>query len=156
MKYCMMFFLICFRDQAIMYQGGFDMRTTTKSHGTAAKKAAHAALLSKPNGRTAVRKLRQELGLNRKQFARLTAASERAVADWENDQPISPVNQKSLRESERLCRALAKVMKAEHIGEWLDTPNDAFAGLKPLDLVERGEVDRLWRMIFEVESGALT
>jgi hypothetical protein len=42
------------------------------------------------------------------------------------------------------------------VGPWLDTPNDAFSGLKPLDLIERGEMDRLWRMIFEVESGALT
>jgi hypothetical protein len=108
-------------------------------------------------GRTVpVRTLRQDLGLTRKQFARLTANSERAVADWENGQPISPGNQKGLRESERLCRALMQVMKPDHVGAWLDTPNNAFGGLKPLDLVERGEVDRLWRMIFEIESGALT
>lgn len=133
------------------------MRTaTTKSRSPAAKKAAHAALHFKQQGSVAVKELRQELGLNRKQFARLTAASERAVADWENDQPINPGNRKSLRESERLCQALMKIMKPGHVGEWLDTPNEAFAGLKPLDLIERGEVDRLWRMIFEVESGALT
>jgi hypothetical protein len=107
-------------------------------------------------GPVAVKALRERLGLSRRQFARLTAASERAVADWEGDRPISPVNQKSLRESERLCRALMKIMKADHVGAWLDTPNDAFSGLKPLDLIERGEVDRLWRMIFEIESGALT
>jgi len=103
-----------------------------------------------------VKALRQQLGLTRKQFAQLTAASERAVAGWESDQPISPVNQKSLRESARLCAALMKIMKAEYVGEWLDTPNEALSGLKPLDLVERGEVDQLWRMIFEVESGALS
>jgi DNA-binding transcriptional regulator YiaG len=131
------------------------MRTISKPRRTGAKKAPHAALLGQ-RVPVVVKSLRHELGLNRRQFARLTAASERAVADWENDQPISPVNQKSLRESERLCRALMKIMKPDHVGEWLDTPNDAFAGLKPLDLVERGEMDRLWRMIFEVESGALT
>jgi DNA-binding transcriptional regulator YiaG len=132
------------------------MRTVTKSQRTAAKKAAHAALLGKTKDRIAVKTLRQELGLNRRLFARLTAASERAVADWENDRPISPVNQKSLRESERLCRALMKIMQPDHVGLWLDTPNEAFSGLKPLDLIERGEMDRLWRMIFEVQSGALT
>jgi DNA-binding transcriptional regulator YiaG len=128
---------------------------TTKSRRTAAKKAPHAALLGNRRP-VAVKTLREELGLNRRQFARLTAASERAVADWENDRPISPVNQKGLRESERLCRALMKIMKPDCVGEWLDIPNDAFGGLKPLDLSERGEMDRLWRMIFEVESGALT
>jgi DNA-binding transcriptional regulator YiaG len=116
------------------------MVTAHKSHRPAAKRVRHAALLGKQD-RFAVRAFREELGLNRRQFARLTAASERAVADWENDQPISPVNQKSLRESERLCRALMKIMKPDHVGEWLDTSNDAFSGLKPLDLVERGEMD---------------
>jgi len=131
------------------------MATAHKSRRPAAQQPRHAALLDKQTT-AAVREFREELGLSRRQFARLTAASERAVADWENDQPISPVNQKGLRESERLCRALMKIMKPDRVGEWLDTPNDAFSGLKPLDLVERGEMDRLWRMIFEVESGALT
>lgn len=130
------------------------MPTANKSRRPAAKRGAHAALLGS-HGPVAVKMFRNELGLNRRQFARLTAASERAVADWENDQPISSVNQKSLRESERLCRALMKIMKPDRVGEWLDTANDAFSGLKPLDLVERGEMDRLWRMIFEIESGAL-
>lgn|SRR5262245_23943545 len=131
------------------------MRTAHKPRRPAATKAPHPALVGKP-GPVEVRSFREELGLNRKQFARLTAASERAVADWEDDQPISSVNQKSLREAERLCRALKRIMKPDHVGEWLDTPNEAFSGLKPLDLIERGEMDRLWRMIFEVESGALT
>src|SRR5437773_9937473 len=130
------------------------MRVTAKPGRK--KPLPHAALLGVQNGRIDVKSFRDKLGLSRKQFARLTAASERAVADWENDQPISPVNQKSLRESERLCRALGTIMKADHVGDWLDTPNDAFSGLKPLDLIERGEMDRLWRMIFEVESGALS
>jgi hypothetical protein len=92
-----------------------------------------AALTFKKHGSVAVKELRQELGLNRKQFDRLTAASERAVADWENDQPISPGNRKSLRESERLCQALMKIMRPGNVGEWLDTPNEAFSGPKPLD-----------------------
>jgi DNA-binding transcriptional regulator YiaG len=131
------------------------MLSTTKSRSATATKARHVALRGKQSP-VDVKTLRKLLGLNRKQFARLTAASERAVADWENHQPISPVNQKSLRESERLCRALMKIMKPDHVGEWLNAPNEAFLGLKPLDLIERGELDRLWRMIFEIESGALT
>jgi transcriptional regulator with XRE-family HTH domain len=131
------------------------MRSTRKSRGQASRKAAFAVLQCKPRDPAAVKKLRQSLGLNRTKFARLMAASERAVADWESGRPLSPVNQKSLREAERLCGALATIMEAEHVGEWLDTPNDVFSGLKPLDLIERGEGDRLWRMIFEVESVAL-
>jgi hypothetical protein len=131
------------------------MATIHRARRPAPKKVPHAALVAKPD-QLAVKSFRQELGLNRRQFARLTAASERAVADWENDQPISSVNLKSLREADRLCQALKRIMKPDHVGQWLDRPNDAFSGLKPLDLIERGELDRLWRMIFEVESGALT
>ena len=29
----------------------------------------------------------------------------------------------------------------------------AFDGLKPLEVIERGEIDRLWNMIFYLESG---
>ena len=132
------------------------MPIPSTSRRTMAPTGTHAALQAKRAPKIEVKMLRQRLGLNRKQFARLTAASERAVADWENDRPISPVLQKSLRESDRLCQALMKVMKGASVGAWLDSPNDAFSGLKPLDLIERGEVDRLWRMIFEVQSGALT
>jgi hypothetical protein len=131
------------------------MASKIRSPGPGAKEAVHAAFGAKRHAPVAVKAFRQELGLNRKQFARLTAASERAVADWENEQAISPALQKSLRESQRLCHALMKIMKPEYVGDWLDTPNDAFSGLKPLDLIERGEVDRLWQMIFEVQSGAL-
>jgi Protein of unknown function (DUF2384) len=44
-------------------------------------------------------------------------------------------------------------MKPEFIAEWLSTPNEEFDGLKPLEVIERGEMDRLWDMIFYLESG---
>jgi len=56
----------------------------------------------------------------------------------------------------RVCQALQTIMKPEFLDRWLETPNNAFEGLKPLDLIKRGEVERLWRMIFEVQSGALS
>src|SRR5579862_806672 len=106
------------------------MRSAVKNRRKSLGKATHMALLGKRRSFMAVKVLRQELGLSRRLFARLTAASERAVADWENDQPISLVNQKSLRECERLCRALMKIMDPNDVGIWLDAPNEAFSGLK--------------------------
>jgi len=32
-------------------------------------------------------------------------------------------------------------------------PNRAFGDLTPLEVIERGQIDRLWRMIFFLESG---
>ena len=39
------------------------------------------------------------------------------------------------------------------LGGCMATPNDAFNGLKPLEVMERGEVDRIWQMIFVLRSG---
>jgi hypothetical protein len=36
---------------------------------------------------------------------------------------------------------------------WLETPNEAFDGSTPLQVIERGESDRLWRMIYFLRSG---
>jgi hypothetical protein len=47
----------------------------------------------------------------------------------------------------------AVVFLPKAIAAWLDTPNSAFAGLKPLEVIKRGEVDRLWQMLFYLESG---
>lgn len=65
----------------------------------------------------------------------------------------SQQSRQRLLELQRLQKALARVMDPESIGEWLETPNRAFDDLKPVEVVERGEVDRIWRMVFLLESG---
>lgn len=97
--------------------------------------------------------LRESLGLSRKLFSRLVGYSERAVADWESGRRTSDSTRQRLTEIRRLQTALARVMRAEYVGQWLQEPNPAFDGLKPLEVVERGEIDRLWRMIHILESG---
>ena len=44
-------------------------------------------------------------------------------------------------------------MKPGFIAEWLRTPNDEFAGATPSEIIERGEIDRIWRLIYYIESG---
>ena len=57
------------------------------------------------------------------------------------------------RQIQQLCNALANVMEPGSVGPWLLTPNAAFQGLKPLEIIERGEIHRIWRMIFYLQSG---
>jgi DNA-binding transcriptional regulator YiaG len=97
--------------------------------------------------------LRARLGMTIKLFSRLTGFSERAIAKWESGESISVPAQRRLLEIARFQERLAEVVKLESIPRWLETPNDAFAGLKPLEVIERGEIDRLWNMIFYLESG---
>ncbi|HUG89588.1 MAG TPA: antitoxin Xre/MbcA/ParS toxin-binding domain-containing protein [Planctomycetaceae bacterium] len=55
-----------------------------------------------------------------------------------------------LREIDRLVEALSGVIGGEVIGAWLVRPNEAFGGLKPLEVIKRGEIDRVWRMVYEL------
>jgi DNA-binding transcriptional regulator YiaG len=102
---------------------------------------------------SAVGRVRQGFGLTRKTFSRLSGFSERAIAEWESGKPPKGANGQRLAELERLQKALARVMRPSFVPVWLETPNEKFRGLKPLEVIERGEVDRLWRMIFLLESG---
>ena len=53
----------------------------------------------------------------------------------------------------RLCRALSEVVNPDSLGGWFAAPNDAFDGLKPIEVIEQGELDRLWEMVFRLRSG---
>jgi DNA-binding transcriptional regulator YiaG len=96
---------------------------------------------------------RKNAGISIKLFSRLTGFSERAIAGWEAGEPVSESARRRLLEVDRFHKRLAEVVKLESIPQWLDTPNEAFDGLKPIEVIERGEVDRLWNMIFYLESG---
>ena len=107
----------------------------------------------KPALPVSVKAVRSRLGLSRKLFSRLAGFSERAISDWESGKPVSEPGLRRNKELDRLRDRLTEVVKEEAIPGWLDTPNEAFDGLKPLEVIERGEVDRLWTMIYYLESG---
>ena len=102
---------------------------------------------------TNVRDIRNSLGVSRKVFSRLTGFSERSIAAWEAGKGLAAGTLAKMREIKRLYDALAKVMDPSCVGTWLENPNEAFDQLKPLEVIERGEMDRIWRMIFFLESG---
>lgn len=52
-----------------------------------------------------------------------------------------------------LFQALEEVVESSAIGMWLTAPNAAFDGLKPLVVIDRGEIDRIWQMIYQLRSG---
>ena len=95
----------------------------------------------------------QTFQLPRNALVRMAGYSARAIADWTAGKPVSASSRQRLTEIGRLCEALGKVVKHESIGRWLETPQGAFDGSTPLQVIERGEIDRLWRMIYRLESG---
>jgi DNA-binding transcriptional regulator YiaG len=104
---------------------------------------------------TPVGRLRESLGMPRRTFARLMGRTERALIDLESGKAKPQgLSEQRVRELQRLQAALAKLFRPEAVGPWFEKPNDAFGGLKPVEVIERGESDRIWQMIFEISSGS--
>ncbi len=97
--------------------------------------------------------LRKRLGLTQQRFAQLSSSSVRAVARWEGGAKPGERALRTLVELQRLQRALCEVMKKDSVPRWLGAPNRAFGGLKPIEVIERGEIDRIWSLIYRLKSG---
>jgi transcriptional regulator with XRE-family HTH domain len=132
-----------------------EVRMATKKKAVGRKVTTRADAF-RPTEPLSVSTVRGRLGLSRKLFSRLAGFSERAIADWESGKPVSEPGLRRIKELDRFRDRLSEVVSADAIPAWLDTPNDAFDGLKPLEVIERGEIDRLWNMIFYLESGVAT
>ncbi len=100
-----------------------------------------------------VRKLSQKYNLSNEAVSRVTGASPRTVSYWNAGTPPQRSSAQKIREVTRLFDALADIIKAKAIGPWLQQSNPAFDGSTPLQVIERGETDRLWRMIWHLREG---
>lgn len=100
-----------------------------------------------------VQDVRSLLGFSQVELSRITGYSVRAIADWESGKKLSAAARQKVVETERLRAALAQIVPAAELGEWMRSPNPAFEGQTPIQVIERGEADRLWRMIIQIDSG---
>ena len=98
--------------------------------------------------------LRTSIDLTQAEFAKLFPISIRSLAGIESGTAPSESATRRFQELNRLIAALGEIMRTASIGTWLLTPNNAFDGLKPIEVIDRGEIDRLWSMIFYLRSGS--
>lgn len=98
-------------------------------------------------------KLRAALAWSRNQLAYVMNASDRAIVNWEQGDPISPVYAAKLREIQSVYNELKQLMKPGEIGPWLLTEMEEFEGRTPADLISKGETGRLWASLFYLRSG---
>jgi DNA-binding transcriptional regulator YiaG len=97
--------------------------------------------------------IRKRLGLTQDLFARLIGVTQRSIAGWEKGGPMNEISSRRVKEMGRLADELRRSMKAEYIPTWLQTPNESLGGLSPMEAMQRGEHDRLWRTVFLLGSG---
>lgn len=97
--------------------------------------------------------LRDKLGMAREAFGRLVNVSPRTISNVESSQKKVGKLQRNYVEVDRLCDSLSEVVDPAGLGDWFNTPNGAFGSLKPIEVIERGEIDRLWGMFYRLRSG---
>jgi hypothetical protein len=118
----------------------------------AEEKHAEALLNEIATDGTDVSTLCETYGLKREDLGRLTGFSLRALADWAANKLPSQPAKRRLHEVRRLLDALSEVVKVKSIPQWLHKSNAAFDGMTPLQVIEVGEIDRLWAMVYDLES----
>lgn len=99
-------------------------------------------------------RLRTDYGLSQGLLVRLSGYSPRAIANWESGSKATEPAARKFTELQRLFDAIANLTQdRREVAQWMLEPNEAFDGSTPLQVIERGETDRLWRMIHILESG---
>lgn len=114
---------------------------------------AHAHFLVKRGNHTDVREITDRFGVRQETLSRMTGYSPRAVAEWARGKEPSAPARKVFIEMDRLLDGLARLMQPGQVGQWLKQPNPAFDGSTPVQVIERGQIDRIWRMLYYAESG---
>ncbi|MHB8954000.1 MAG: hypothetical protein ACYC4U_13610 [Pirellulaceae bacterium] len=104
-------------------------------------------------GKASRLELRDRLQMTRELFGRIVNVSVRAMAKVEADASQVEKLQRPYNEAYRLYQALSEVIDPKSLSVWFLTPNRAFDDLKPIEVIERGETDRLWEMVFRLRSG---
>lgn len=96
------------------------------------------------------------LGLKQTEMARLLGKTVRTIAGLEGGGSTSEDISRRLTEISRLYEAMIEAgFDKSRIGQWLLTPNPGFSDLKPLEIIERGHSDRIWRMLYGLDEGSL-
>ena len=90
--------------------------------------------------------------MNYDMLAKALSVSRRSISGWLSGQEPERINRVRINEFGRLVAELRTIVKSEKLKPWWNQPVADFGGSTPLQVLERGEIDRLWRMIWEVRG----
>lgn len=142
-------------------------RPSGTSQGKAAKKFSfkvstnklvrHSQTFSQRPWVSQIDRLQKGFGLNQIQLATsLLHCTPRSLILWKSKQPPNQAILIRLKELNRLYQALAALMPPEEIPAWMNQTNDYLDPLTPMEVLNRGQIDRLWQIIHNVGSGMPT
>ena len=127
------------------------MRRVARRFAKTSKSVIHPAF--RRDKQISVREMTKRFAVRQDTLSRMTGFSPRTVAEWASGKEPSAPAKKVFTEMDRLLHALARLMQHKEVGQWLKEPNPAFDGSTPVQVIERGQIDRIWRMLYYAESG---
>lgn len=57
---------------------------------------------------------------------------------------------------EQLRDKLLEIMLPEFVDHWLNSPNEELDGHKPIEFIKQGKIDRIYDIVYQLESGQFT
>jgi hypothetical protein len=87
-------------------------------------------------------------------LARLLDMSLRTLSGAESAATVPAQMRRRVTQAVRLCDALGEAMQAAFVGQWFDQPNEMLGNLKPIEAIERGQVDLVWQVVEGLKSGS--
>jgi len=103
------------------------------------------------------RDLREAFRLSRERLARLVGVSAKTVERWESKPATRPARDETrarMAQLREIADLGATVYTRERLGDFLEAPLAEFGGLTALQLIERGEADRVLAAIAADYEGA--
>jgi Predicted transcriptional regulator len=100
-----------------------------------------------------IKDLRKFFNLSQERFAHVIGYTSRSVAGWENGAPISRHAVRAIQNLRSIKERLEALFEGKEIKRWLHTPNSMFNGKTPIDMMTRGETDRILQALIRLEEG---
>ena|SRR5690242_11590042 len=129
------------------------MATATKARARPSRKIAPARRHTEAP-RNELRDLRRRYSLSQALLARMLDLSLRTLSGAESAATLPAQMRRSATQAARLCAALGEAMQPAFVGRWLDQPNELLGGLKPVEAIERGQIDLVWQIAEGLRSGS--
>lgn len=83
------------------------------------------------------------LGFTQKQIASAAGATDRSVRNWAATGAIRPAYDERIRELSEISLLLSESLKPRGVTQWLNARNVLLDNERPVDLIARGEGDRV-------------
>jgi hypothetical protein len=102
----------------------------------------------------AIEQITADFSISIETLARFLNTTSRTVMRWKKEgvRPSSH-HRVQLEKLAHIDRRLRQVIKPEAIEKWLHAYNDSLGGKRPLDLLAKGQYDKLLAAIAELEEG---